>query len=181
MKRISLILIGTLFYIFTGCAPISVTTDYDRKVNFSKYDTYRWIKGKEIPDDALAKNPLLKKRVKDAVDRKLKEKGFILKNNGEVSFVTVIHSGVEKRMDVTDRGRYGWYDPWWGPYGGRVDVSYYNYGTLVIDIVDAKKKELIWRGLGKGVVRKIKNYDKQQKEINDAVTKILEQFPPVAL
>ena len=72
----------------------------------------------------------------------------------------------------------GWYNPWWGPYGGHNDVSYYKEGTLVIDIVNAKKMKLIWRGLGATTVKDYKDSKKMEADIDKAVNKIMASFPP---
>jgi hypothetical protein len=51
-------------------------------------------------------------------------------------------------------------------------------GTLVIDVFDVEKKALVWRGVAEGQVRQSQDADKQKERINDAVRKILEEFPP---
>jgi hypothetical protein len=87
-------------------------------------------------------------------------------------------------MNVTQTGGgyrgYGWYDPWWGPYGGSTHVSYYEEGSLVIDVIDWTEKELSWRGVGTGVVKDRSSDDPEemQEEINLIVAKILADFPP---
>jgi len=50
-------------------------------------------------------------------------------------------------------------------------------GTLFINLIDAKTKELIWQGDGSGYLTK----DTEQKDarIKEFVDKILEQYPPV--
>ena len=53
-------------------------------------------------------------------------------------------------------------------------------GTLVIDIADAKKNELAWRGIGVKEVDVQAKADKRDKNINGAVKKILKNFPPPA-
>jgi hypothetical protein len=164
----------------TACATVSVTTDYDPEADFSTLQNYAWDDHQQSPDDALAKNPLIRKRVKLAIDNALRDKGFNLVSPGKADFVVVTHAGVKERMQVTNWGRYGWYDPWWGPYGGQVDVSYYQYGTLVIDMVDHVEKDLIWRGLGKGIVREARSAEQSQKYIDETVSKILADFPPGA-
>ncbi len=89
--------------------------------------------------------------------------------------MVVIHGGVEERARVNRWGDYRWYDPWWGPYGGTIEVSYYEQGTLVIDIVDPVDKELAWRGIATGIVRE---GGRSQKELDEIVSKVLRTFPP---
>ena len=49
-------------------------------------------------------------------------------------------------------------------------------GTLFIDLIDAKTKELIWQGEGTGYLTK--NTDKKDARIKEFVAKILDQYPP---
>lgn len=92
--------------------------------------------------------------------------------------MVVAHGGVREKTRVTDWGGYGWYNPWWGPYGGRVDVSHYSEGTLVIDIVDFQEKDMVWRGLGTAVLKGNSNPEKIQAKVDQHVTQILAKFPP---
>ncbi len=61
-------------------------------------------------------------------------------------------------------------------WGGNTSVTRYVEGTLFIDLIDAKKKELIWQGEGIGVLTKDTN--KKDALIKEFVTKILAQYPP---
>jgi hypothetical protein len=172
-------------FLISGCSPVTVNYDYDPAVDFSTVKTYSWGQP-NTTDDELARNPLLQKRIAASVDRYLQARGFSLVDPGQADVLIVMQAMIKEKMQVTDwggpRGYYRdpWYDPWWGgsAYGGRVDVSYYNEGTLVIDIVDSRKKELIWRGLGSSIVQSYKDPEKQQAAIDKYVQEILDHFPP---
>jgi hypothetical protein len=180
MRGLKSIVIGMFVVGLLGCASVSVKTDYDQSVDFSGFKTYNWDSDHAIRGDTLAREPILRKRIKNAVDQVLQSKGFRLEPSGAVDFTVVIHAGVEERMRVNYWGTSGWYDPWWGPYGGHVDVSYYTQGTLVIDVVDADTRELAWRGLGEGLVREYSDNEKREADIRNTVTEILKSFPPNA-
>ena len=51
-------------------------------------------------------------------------------------------------------------------------------GTLVVDIADAKKGELAWRGIGVKEVKTDAKPEKRDKSINDAMKKIFKNYPP---
>ena len=54
-------------------------------------------------------------------------------------------------------------------------------GTLVIDIIDAKKDgkgQMAWRGMGVKEVNTQANPEKRDKSINSAVEKIFKNYPP---
>jgi hypothetical protein len=170
-----------------SCSSLSVKTDFDPSVDFSIYKTYSWYTGKMPEDDALARNPLIRKRVKDAVDRTLAAKGYKLVNDGSPDFVVIIHAGTKQKTQVTSYGAYGYpgygYGRWgygWGGYGaGGVDVYQYDEATLFIDIADFSKKELVWRGTGTDVVSTSQDDPEEvQERLNDVVEQILADFPP---
>jgi len=187
---LSLLLLMPALILASGCASVKVKTDFDSEYDFSTLQTYRWATGKELnPDDVLAKNPLVRKRFVKSVDNVMAWKRFTLLESGDADFVIVMHAGAKERIRVDQTpgaagiGFYGrryyrgWYDPWWGAYGNTTTVSHYTEGTLVIDIVPWKTKELAWRGMGTKTIGEY-NSEKQQKCIDAVVTKILNDFPP---
>lgn len=161
-----------------GCSSVQVTTDYNPQQDFTQFKSFKLYEGKPIPNDALTKNPLVKKRVESALSKVLTGKGFT-EVDKDPDFIVLAHAGVKEKMRVDTYG-YGWYDPWWGPYGGYTSVSYYEEGSLVIDIVDTDKKELAWRGIGTRTIKTFSDPEEMQQVIDETVTKILADFPPWA-
>ena len=51
-------------------------------------------------------------------------------------------------------------------------------GTLVIDVADAKKGQLAWRGIGVKEVDMQNKPEKRDKSITNAVKKIFKNYPP---
>jgi hypothetical protein len=184
MKVLSIVLLAGLSLMAMSCSSVTIKTDYDREYDFVKFKTYRWAEGKEInPQDELQKYPLVLKRVQAAVTKTLAEKGLQEAKEGEdFDLVVLVHAGSKERMQVHNTGGYGgyggWYDPWWGPYGGTTTVSYYEEATLVVDLVSWEKKELAWRGIATGTVRENQDAEEQQERLNGIVARIFEEYPP---
>ena len=170
-------LVFILAMTFLSCSSVSYKSDFDKSTDFSQYKKYTWFAG-EQPDDELSKNPLVKKRIHESVDKVLKQKGFSQVEEDDADFVVVIHGGTKERMQIYNTGGIGWYDPWWGAYGGRTDVSYSEEGTLIIDMVDAEKKELSWRGMATAATKNHSKTEDMQKYFDEVVEKTLEDFPP---
>ena len=83
-----------------------------------------------------------------------------------------------ERVDVYNQGGFGWgWNPYWGMGIGYTNVSRTPEGTLYIDLIDAKTKELVWQGEGSGYLTKDTN--KKDERIKEFVSKILGQYPPV--
>lgn len=186
--RIGVLLVICLALIaLVGCSSVQVSTDYDPNVDFSQYKTFSLPTNDRPPDDALAQNPLVAKRIELAVSRELEAKGFKKVDTGVPDLVVITYAGVQEKMQVNTYGSgyyggyyggYGYYDPWWGPYGQRTDVSYYDEGTLVIDLVDADDKELVWRGLGTKILEGATDPEKVQANVDKMVAKMMASFPP---
>jgi hypothetical protein len=174
MKLLILVLVSCLAITTMGCSTLSVTHDYDTQVDFAPLKTFGWM---AQPSRVSTKMGLYDKRIKDAVNSQLSAKGYETKSSNP-DFLIAYHVGVSNKIDVQDWG----YN--YGPRGyasGR-DISVYQYtqGTLILDIVDPKTKQLIWRGVAQDAVDRGASTEKKEKKLNEAVSKILEKFPPLA-
>ncbi len=72
---------------------------------------------------------------------------------------------------------WGWAGP--GRFGGMgtATSSTINIGTLVFDIDDAGTKKQIWRG-GATAISPSKDPQKNQKNLEKAMAKLLKNYPP---
>jgi hypothetical protein len=174
MKRIMIFLSIIIIYALSACSPISVKIDYDSEADFSKYQTYKWIKLKKKPAAKQVKiNSLNQKRIERAVEKELVTKGFEKIEKGKADLLIAAHINVKNKVDIVTYGYGYWRRP---RYGGRVvEARHYKEGVLILDIVDAREKQLIWRGWAKNCLH---GPDNAEEKINKAVNKILEDFPP---
>ncbi len=158
--------------LLTGCSTISVNQDYDPGYDFSKLKTFGFL---PIPEEA-GIDQLNANRFGDAIKNELTAKGYTVSENAD--FGVAILFGKQTKTNITSYG-YG-YGPYWGRYGGttNIDVSQYDEGTLVIDVIDMAKKELVWRGTGTGALNPSATVEERTANINNAVAQILAQFPP---
>ena len=185
MKLFQIAIISVFTLAFIGCSSVKYSTDFDPTQDFSKYKTYRFANPKEVdPEDLLNQYPLIKKRVIAAIEQDFKAKGFQVAEEGEPDFVVLLAAGSKERMQVTQTGGYGyggWYGGYrgYGSYGGSTHVSYYEEGSLIIDIVDWQEKELSFRGTASGTLSKSeKTPEEAQLDADEVVTNILAKFPP---
>jgi hypothetical protein len=112
-----------------------VSVDYDRGADFSGCGTYAWAEGQP------AENPLVDKRIVEAIDRSLAAKGCRKVPESPGWYVTYRASAREqKELRVWDTG--------WRFRGmGTVDLKTALNGMLVVDIKDGATRELVWRGV----------------------------------
>ena len=170
--------IALIWVAFAACSSVQVMVDFDPEEDFGAHRTYAWLPGSPEESGNLAvQSPLIDTRLRQAVDRTLKEKGFEKREQGQPDLYVAYHLSVESKMDVYTVDRY------YGNYGYAVSipetrVSQYDEGTLVIDVADAREKELVWRGTGIKRVQPSPNPEQTTEAVNKAVAEILASFPP---
>lgn len=174
MKNFKMLLImASIIFAFSSCASIDVATDYDREVDFDKFETYAFFKPgidqAEISD-------LDKKRILRAIDYELSQKGMTKSEQPDL-LVSIFTKTKEEVNIYQNNFGYGW---GWSPYfwgtGGNMQSYTSIKGTLFIDFIDAERNELIWQGLGTGVLTQ--KMEKKDEKIKKIVNEILQKFPP---
>jgi hypothetical protein len=153
--------------------------DYDKSANFAAYKTYAHRDGTKIGQ------PLIDDRVVAAIDTQLAAKGFTKAESPDIFVVYHVAFDKEKDISTFSSGYGGGYGPYGWGYGGgwaggtsTTQVRDILIGTLVIDIADAKTKQVAWRGMAVKEVKTQANPEKRDKSINDAVKKIFKNYPP---
>jgi hypothetical protein len=149
-----------------------VKTDYDHNSNFGQYKTYSWEK-------VQTQDPLLVDRIKDAVNRALAAKGWTqVESGGDVCVMAVEITRNQQTLNTFYDGFGGGWR--WRGFGGFGDATTttetYQVGTLVVDLFDAKAKNLIWRGSSSDTLSN--NADKNTKNLDKGVEKMFAHFPP---
>ena len=148
--------------------------DYDKTADFTKFKTYSLKDGTKVGD------PLIDRRIVAALETELAAKG-LTKNDAKSDLAVVYHVAFDKQKDITAYSSgYGGYGYRWGGGWGTTDVRVNEIlvGTLVIDMADTAKKEMVWRGMGVKEVDTQTSPEKRDKSINSAVQKILKNYPP---
>ncbi len=156
-------------------AAADVNVDYDKSADFSKYKTYARKAMTPAPSS------IVQGRIDDALDRELQAKGWRKVESGaDVHVITHASVGKQTRITADHFGGYGGYRGgrgWGGGWGStHVNVSEIGVGTLMVDMVDAKSKQLVWRGIATATVSN--KAAKSEKKINKAAKKLFKDFPP---
>ncbi len=157
----------------TGCSTIRVETDFDPDADFASLKTYKWIEHTKKTDSEMMKDPLIRTHVINAVENEMDAKGYFKAVNENPDFLIAFYAGSRKKVDVTHyHYRYGR----WGRLRGRdISVRKYKEGTLIVDIIDARTKQLAWRGWAVSVLHGREN---AAEDIQASVKKMLHRYPP---
>jgi hypothetical protein len=182
-----------LGFVVTACAIKPPTSsDYDTSFDFSQLKTYAWISAESTNDDSDKVMTLDNKRQINAIETILNQKGFNkLKSVAKADFLLKTHNVTDKKVNV-DRFYQTWgYHPFYHPnviaprfgawpHATSTSVREYKVGTLVLDIVDRKTKQVVWRG---SVSKPLDIYNNRTPEERSTIAMsnakhMLMSFPP---
>ena len=176
MKFVTRTAVSTvLFFIMLGATfAQQVKTDFDHQANFSQYKTYSWQEIKPA-------NSLWDTRIKNAVDAQLAAKGWTqVDSGGDVAVVAIKTLQTQRTLQTFYDGfggGWGWRRFGGGGFGDSTTTEQdYKVGTLVVDLYDAKTKQLIWRASVEDTLSD--KADKNEKNLNKGVAKMFKKFPP---
>ena len=164
-----------------ACSTIRVSTDYDPEADFGSLSSYAWLEEKSgVQGDREGVNSLLDRRAREAVADELQAKGLEAAARGSADVLVVYHLSAEQKLDIdTINSNYGSGPGRWNRVGNsQTVVREYQEGTLVIDLVDASSKDLIWRGTGQTRLREYSDPEQREERLRSAVKQILADFPP---
>jgi len=165
----------------TGCA----VTDIDRSANFQSYKTFAWGEASIEVKNPLYRGELIDKEIKSTIRSEFAKRGISLTNKTPDFLVNYQTYTEDKQRTLGSNFGYPFYYPF-GFYGFRWGMPYYGYGgaypqgsssytegTLIIDIVDGKTKESVWRGS----VSSELSSTRLAKQIDKGVKTIMKKYP----
>ena len=176
MRLVKQVTFLAAFMLAAACAyGQEVHYNYDRSANFASYRTYQWV---EIPGGAVP-DELIDKAIKQAADEQLVLKGLTrVEENADLYIGYQFVLNLEKSVSLweTGGGPGGW-----GGWGGRSvqgQTSTVPVGILLMDLYDAGKKRLVWRGDAVKTIDLKKDPDKNYKNLQKTMSKLFKNYPP---
>jgi hypothetical protein len=178
MKPHTMLVTVAVVVVLAGCSSFDVSNDWNREVDFSAFKTFTWLERTgEEPGDQLPSH--LDIRLRRVVDDVLTEKGFRRTSvPPEADLLLTYYVSFEKELRVDTYGGFGayGYGYWPGYYGvGTTSVRVVANGTIVVDVVDRRTKQLVWTGQIQGVVQ---NRNPPGDRVEMVAEKLLRAFPP---
>jgi len=174
-----------ILIITSGCFGISVTSDYDKEVDFTKFKTFEYYGWAEQSDNIL--NRFDRERIEKAFGAEFAKRGlkYVEKNGDIVVSLYIVVDHKTSKSSYTDHYSLGGYGPKWGWYGGygvgtgssttQYTEEDYLLGTLVVDIFDKETKKLIWQSVGQKIVDE--DPDTRDKNAGKVAAAIMEPYP----
>ena len=165
MHRTHSVLALMAWLLVAGTVTADVKVEFDPGFDFTAYSSYAWREGTP------ARRESAEKRIHDSVDRELAAAGLRLaEEDADLWVVTHVLVDQHSLRDLRD-------ESYWEFYKGIKSVDPYDLGrgTVVIDLVDPKLEQIVWRGAVSKAVDK--NMKPDSKKIDGAIHSVLKRLP----
>lgn len=167
-----------------GCGlGVRVTTQVAPGTSFVEFRTFKVLTppprrdGRRAPpDDLMVISSITNQALRTNIADAFIARGYAL-DDATPTFTVAYYASSREKLDI-DLWDYGYRGRWWGAWRmpGPVPAStYYTEGTVVIDVVDARTNELVWRG--RGVARTSDDPGEFQRNLREAVQAVVKRFP----
>lgn len=168
--------------ILCACTAIDVKTDHDPTADFTKFKTFAFGGMTDLNRGGVLDNSLTRGRIESAIDEELTKKGLErVEPLQQPDLLVHYWVGVKDKQRIESTGPpagpYGWRGGYgWGAGYGGVMTYDYKEGTLLVDLVEPAKKELMWRAT---IVAPLEDTTQGNIELGKkAIAKAFEDYPP---
>ncbi len=170
----------------TGCASDNLRSDYDPTADFSQYKTYNFFA--DAGPESTNYQSFFSQYMTVAISREMEARGYTMSDDPDllINFNAILREKTDVRTTPAPMygGYYGYrggfYDPWMGyGYAQETHVSQYTEGTFNIDLVDARKKKLVWEAVGVGRITE-KLLENLEERVDAGVARAFAKYPFVA-
>ncbi|HYN42262.1 MAG TPA: DUF4136 domain-containing protein [Thermoanaerobaculia bacterium] len=174
LKRKTLLVVALAAAVGLGaCSTLTTNTDFRPNTDFSRFKTFAFKDVRQLG------NSIMEARIKSAVSTQLTAKGWS-QSDGSPDIWVVLHPQLSQQTQITTFSSgwgYGW--GWRGGMGTQTSsVEQIPVGTLIVDLVDAREKELVWRGTASDTLRVNATPEERDRNLNRAMERLFQGFPP---
>ncbi|MGO3182656.1 MAG: DUF4136 domain-containing protein [Aequorivita sp.] len=170
MKLLS-ILVLSIFLVSCGA---TVNVDYDKQVDFSKYNSYNY-----YPTIDSGLSELDDNRIIHITDSLLQQRGFVKSKTPQffINFYAREHVSSSRNtlgIGIGGGGRSGGIGVSGGiPIGGNIINQ-----RLTLDFIDVQKDDLVWQAIVEGEMKERANPHQKESYYISVIEKILAKYPP---
>jgi len=145
-----------------------IDIEFDDSAVFERYKTFHIVQGQLNAKAAALNSDLTRRKIENEIRKRLAEKGLMeVESKPDLNVFFTLGQARRSEVEAYPAG-------WRGLGTRRVRVAY-TQGTLVINLRDTSRKELVWRSIA---VEEKNDPIEISKHLDDMVRKSIEKYPP---
>jgi hypothetical protein len=151
----------------------AINYDFDKSANFAAFRTYAWVPGAAL-------DQMNHERIVGAINMQLISKQLRpVDRQANPDLLIAYHAAFDRDLQITGFGS-GWGGfRFPGSYSGTARAEDIVTGTLIVDLIDARAKTIVWRGTATKEINANAKPEQRDKNINRATAKLFKNYPPV--
>lgn len=165
-----------------GMQAQKIKVTYDKQADFSQFETYAWA------EHGAVAHPMLAANVQGAIEDELNARGLHqVALNASPELIIQVYGSIDQESSLTSNDPLymatGGIPPFDPSFSGPLTTGQYgnttitiHKGQLVVDLIDAANKKLVWRGMSQQNLA-AHNPDKLLSQVNTAISKMFKQYP----
>ena len=175
--RATVFALGAMLLAGSSSAFASTHSDFSKSFPLGTLKTFEFKDQRRISRDPLADNQIWASNIREAIRTDMAEHGLVEAANGRPDFYVAFYVGLRDRYDLDAVGygmpvfrrAFGW---WGWPRGYDVWAVPFTQSTVIVDVIDARTNQLVWRGYDTDTL----NSDKPQKTLDNAVDHVVSKL-----
>lgn len=164
------LILGSVMMLVSACT--TVTTDVDKQADFSAYRTFDFGAQAETPTSIDGR------RIEQGLAEQLEDKGLIKVNSGGDLYV---HHDIVEESELVSSGSSVSFGYGWNSFGVITSsperYKERKYGKLVVELVDAKANQVVWKGVSSRKLSESMSSEKRESLIEEEIAKMFENYP----
>ena len=193
IKSVNQIFCALLALSLLGCTGARVSTNKTASVDLSKYKTFAYLPMLKDSTDQSAYNYKAESRFVDQIGEEMRKLGYNIDVDNP-DLLVYARARFQQEEDLQTEpvyNNYTYYNYGYGPafnspyyYSGYTGVNdvvgydleevEYGEGTMVVDLIDAKTNEIVWRGTARDEAFSV---DAVQNNLSTYADEIFEEYP----
>jgi hypothetical protein len=189
MKRVAVVAAAIAVTGVVVLAGVKVKISFDKTYDFTRLKTYAWHPDgagevkmlQNSGDDPVALLERFDPVFKGAITEELGKRGLVLATSGTPDFYVHYYVLIGPNSESQYRGQFvGAIPPWGLPDFAMTTTSFkvWEQGTIVLDLIDAPKREIFWRGIAEAKINREKTAAERDQRIREGMRDVLKPFPP---
>ncbi len=164
------LILGLVVMLVSACT--TVTTDVDKQADFSAYRTFDFGAQAETPTSIDGR------RIEQGLAEQLEGKGLNKVNSGGDLYV---HHDIVEESELVSSGSSVSFGYGWNSFGVITSsperYKERKYGKLVVELVDAKANQVVWKGVSSRKLSESMSSEKRESLIQEEIAKMFESYP----
>lgn len=163
---------------------VEVRTMTAPEASFTAFRTFRMLEGPARrdgrpltgADDPMVNNSIANRAIRERLVRALEARGYA-RADSAADIAIAFYASTKEGFDISVWD-YGYLYPRRWPYAGVQRITEVTQGTVVVDVIDGRSQELLWRG--QGTIRLSDDPVENVEELAKAAAAIVKRYPRAA-